>query len=202
MPSERLDVLAEKIVTVPETFNLHRKLKRFVKELGEMARGEAPLSWAAAEHLAYASLLTEGHSVRISGQDAIRGTFTHRHVGWTDNDSNVRYFALQNLDPNQGRFDCYNSPLSEFGVLGFEFGYSLASPDTLLIWEAQFGDFANGHRSSSTSSSAARRTSGTGSAVWSCSCLMATRDRGPSTAAHVSSDSCSCVPKTTCRSAT
>jgi 2-oxoglutarate dehydrogenase E1 component len=82
--------------------------------------------------------------VRISGQDAIRGTFTHRHVGWTDNDSGVRYFPLQNLSDTQGRFDCFNSPLSEFGVLGFEFGYSLASPDTLLIWEAQFGDFANG----------------------------------------------------------
>lgn len=144
VPAERLDALAEKIVVVPETFKLHRKLQRFVKELGEMARGEAPLSWAAAEHLAYASLLTEGHSVRISGQDAIRGTFTHRHVGWTDNESNVRYFAMQNLAPDQGRFDCFNSPLSEFGVLGFEFGYSLASPNTLLIWEAQFGDFANG----------------------------------------------------------
>ncbi len=144
VPAEELDALAEKIVAVPEGFTLHRKLERFVKELGEMARGEAPLSWAAAEHMAYASLLTEGHSVRISGQDSIRGTFTHRHCGWTDNDSGIRYFALQNLSDDQGRFDCYNSPLSEFGVLGFEFGYSLASPDTLLIWEAQFGDFVNG----------------------------------------------------------
>lgn len=144
VPTERLDTLAEKIVSVPKSFKLHSKLKRFVSELGEMTKGQAPLSWAAAEHLAYASLLEEGHSVRISGQDAIRGTFTHRHVGWTDNDSGVRYFPLQHLGENQGRFDCYNSPLSEFGVLGFEFGYSLASPDTLLIWEAQFGDFANG----------------------------------------------------------
>ncbi len=144
VPAKRLDELAARIVDVPKTFKLHRKLKRFVSELGEMARGEAPLSWAAAEHMAYASLLTEGHSVRISGQDAIRGTFTHRHVGWTDNDSGERYFAMQNLSEGQGRFDCYNSPLSEFAVLGFEFGYSLASPDTLLIWEAQFGDFANG----------------------------------------------------------
>lgn len=144
IPAKRLDELSERIVAVPETFKLHRKLQRFVKELGEMTRGEAPLSWAAAEHMAYASLLTEGHSVRISGQDAIRGTFTHRHVGWTDSESGVRYFAMQNLSEDQGRFDCYNSPLSEFAVLGFEFGYSLASPDTLLIWEAQFGDFANG----------------------------------------------------------
>ena len=144
LPAKRLDELSERIVAVPETFKLHRKLQRFVKELGEMTRGEAPLSWAAAEHMAYASLLTEGHSVRISGQDAIRGTFTHRHVGWTDSESGVRYFAMKNLSEDQGRFDCYNSPLSEFGVLGFEFGYSLASPDTLLIWEAQFGDFANG----------------------------------------------------------
>jgi len=144
VPAEQLDTLAEKLVSVPKEFKLHRKLQRFVKELGEMVKGQAPLSWAAAEHLAYGSLLVEGHSVRISGQDAIRGTFTHRHVGWTDNETGQRFFPMNNLDPAQGRFDCFNSPLSEFGVLGFEFGYSLASPDTLLIWEAQFGDFANG----------------------------------------------------------
>ncbi len=144
VPAARLDELSAKVTAVPEGFALHRKLQRFVKELGEMTRGEAPLSWAACEHLAYASLLTEGHDIRISGQDAIRGTFTHRHCGWTDNNTGERYFALQNLESEQGTFSCYNSPLSEFGVLGFEFGYSLASPNTLLIWEAQFGDFANG----------------------------------------------------------
>ncbi len=144
LDAERLDALSEQLTTVPDGFELHPKLKRFVKELGEMTRGESPLSWAACEHLAYGSLLTEGHNVRISGQDAIRGTFTHRHCGWTDVDTGKRHFALQNLTPDQGKFICYNSPLSEFGVLGFEFGYSLASPETLLIWEAQFGDFANG----------------------------------------------------------
>ena len=107
----RLDQLSAGVTAVPETFTLHKKLQRFVKELGEMTRGEAPLSWAACEHLAYASLLTEGYDIRISGQDAIRGTFTHRHCGWTDNNSGARYFALQNLESEQGKFTCYNLSL-------------------------------------------------------------------------------------------
>ena len=139
-----LDRISEVITTVPEDFNLHRKLERFVKELREMTAGRAPLSWAACEHLAYGSLLLEGHGVRLSGQDAIRGTFTHRHLGWTDTQTAEKYFPLQHLDTTQGRLSVHNSPLSEFAVMGFEFGYSLAAPDVLLIWEAQFGDFANG----------------------------------------------------------
>jgi 2-oxoglutarate dehydrogenase E1 component len=141
---EVLDRIGEGITRVPEGFALHRKLDRFVRELGEMAKGEAPLSWAACEHLAYGSLLVEGHSVRLSGQDTIRGTFTHRHLAWVDAKTGERYFPLQHLAKQQGRLHAYNSPLSEFAVMGFEFGYSLAAPDVLLIWEAQFGDFVNG----------------------------------------------------------
>jgi 2-oxoglutarate dehydrogenase E1 component len=129
---------------VPEGFNLHPKLGRFVEELGKMARGEEPVSWAAGEHLAYGTLMLEGHGVRLSGQDAIRGTFTHRHLAWTDAVTGERYFPLQHIAEDQGPLYAYNSPLSEFAVMGFEFGYSLAAPDKLVIWEAQFGDFVNG----------------------------------------------------------
>ncbi len=132
------------VTSVPKGFALHPKLTRFVAELGEMAEGKAPVSWAMAEHLAYGSLVMQGVHVRISGQDSIRGTFTHRHAAYVDRETEQRYFPLQHIGPNQGRFNIYNSPLSEFAVMGFEFGYSLAAPDTLVIWEAQFGDFANG----------------------------------------------------------
>ena len=132
------------LTTVPTGFTLHPKLERFVAELGEMAQGQGPASWAMAEHLAYGSLLLQGMHVRLSGQDCIRGTFTHRHAGYIDGVTEQRYFPLRHLAPHQGRFTACNSPLSEFAVMGFEFGYSLAAPDALVIWEAQFGDFANG----------------------------------------------------------
>ncbi|MBC8066883.1 MAG: 2-oxoglutarate dehydrogenase E1 component [Deltaproteobacteria bacterium] len=128
----------------PQDFNLHPKLRRFVGELGEMAAGKSPVSWAMGEHLAYGSLLLQGQHVRISGQDSIRGTFTHRHAAYVDTETEQLWLPMRHLAPNQGRFDVFNSPLSEFAVMGFEFGYSLAAPDTLVIWEAQFGDFANG----------------------------------------------------------
>ncbi len=141
---ETLQKIAAHTTTVPEGFSLHRKLQRFIKELSQMGSGEAPVSWAFAEHMAYGSLLLEGASVRLSGQDAMRGTFTHRHVGWVDNETEERYVPLQTLPEASGTFEVHNSPLSEFAVLGFEFGYSLAAPQTLVIWEAQFGDFSNG----------------------------------------------------------
>ena len=141
---EVLAEIAEHCTTVPQGFHLHRKLQRFLGELAEMGRGEAPVSWAFAEHMAYGSLVREGANVRLSGQDAMRGTFTHRHVGWVDNVSEERYYPLAALPGATGCFEVHNSPLSEFAVLGFEFGYSLAAPETLVIWEAQFGDFANG----------------------------------------------------------
>jgi 2-oxoglutarate dehydrogenase E1 component len=141
---ETIERIGHALTHPPQDFNLHPKLRRFVGELGEMASGAAPISWAMGEHLAYGSLLLQGHHVRISGQDSIRGTFTHRHAAYIDTQSEQRWFPLRHLAPNQGRFDVWNSPLSEFAVMGFEFGYSLAAPDTLVIWEAQFGDFANG----------------------------------------------------------
>ncbi len=104
---------------------------------------EGRVDWAMGELLAYASLLTEGHSVRISGQDSIRGTFSHRHAAMVIEDTDQQYSPLKNLSADQARFEIYNSPLNEYGVLGFEYGYALATPASLTIWEAQFGDFAN-----------------------------------------------------------
>jgi 2-oxoglutarate dehydrogenase E1 component len=108
-----------------------------------MAAGAQPLDWSAAEALAYASLSMDGYRIRLSGQDSIRGTFSHRHAAFYDTEDGHSYFPLQNLSGEQMPVEIINSPLSEAGVLGFEYGYSLGYPDALVLWEAQFGDFAN-----------------------------------------------------------
>src|SRR5262249_47008196 len=118
---------------------LQKLLERRRPALGE--HGE--IDWGHAEALAWASLLMEGVSVRISGQDAERGTFSHRQAVLHDSTSGATYTPLQHLPGATGTFEIYNSPLSEVAVLGFEYGYSVAAPDTLVLWEAQFGDFAN-----------------------------------------------------------
>ena len=142
--AEEVRDMGQRLLTVPEGFNLHRKLGRLQKEMGEMYAGQKPFNWAAAELLAYATLLHAGHPVRISGQDSRRGTFSHRHAVWRDGETGEAYSPLHHLREDQAKFAVHNSPLSEFSVLGFEFGYSLAAPFALVIWEAQFGDFANG----------------------------------------------------------
>ncbi|HRZ76101.1 MAG TPA: hypothetical protein P5248_01955, partial [Bacteroidales bacterium] len=114
------------------------------EERREMVFGSGRLDWAMGELLAYGTLLTEGVAVRLSGQDVQRGTFSHRHAVLTQEDNGEPYIPLSRLSEGQARFDIYNSPLSEYGVLGFEYGYAMASPATLTIWEAQFGDFHNG----------------------------------------------------------
>ncbi len=144
VPRATLETITKHATTVPPGFTLHPKLVRFVEELRQMGAGENPVSWAFAEQMAYGSLVLEGASVRLSGQDAMRGTFTHRHVGWVDVVTEERHVPLANLPEATGRFEVHNSALSEFAVLGFEFGYTLAAPETLVIWEAQFGDFCNG----------------------------------------------------------
>ncbi len=143
VPKKRLSELLEKLAHVPEGFNVHPKAQKIIGERLEMARGEKPLNWAAAELLAYASIATEGFRVRISGQDVLRGTFTHRHAAFFDTTNGKPYLPLRHLSDTQAQVDLYNSPLSETGVLGFEYGYSLDTPDGLVIWEAQFGDFWN-----------------------------------------------------------
>jgi 2-oxoglutarate dehydrogenase E1 component len=132
------------ITTFPDTFHLHPKLRGFLdKRRGAIAQG-TPLDWAFGESLAFGTLALEGTPVRLSGQDSGRGTFSQRHLAFYDYESGQRYIPLQHISPDQARFDVYDSSLSEYAVLGFEFGYSVADPLTLVIWEAQFGDFANG----------------------------------------------------------
>ncbi|MEM9490740.1 MAG: 2-oxoglutarate dehydrogenase E1 component, partial [Myxococcota bacterium] len=141
---ERLGEIAERMVELPEGFTVHRKIRRLLDQRAEMGRGERPINWGMAELLAYGSLLWDGHHVRLTGQDSCRGTFSHRHAALIDPQTGTEYLLLGNLHDDQGLFRVYDSPLSEAGVLGFEYGYSLDCPDALVIWEAQFGDFANG----------------------------------------------------------
>jgi len=140
---ERAARLIEAQTRMPEDLQPHPKLARAMEARHKMAAGETPLDWSAAESLAFASLLTQGVRVRMSGQDSGRGTFSHRHAVLHDYRSNAQYIPLQHVDPDQAPFEIYNSPLSEAGVLGFEYGYSLDFPEGLTIWEAQFGDFTN-----------------------------------------------------------
>ncbi len=143
VPLERLKSLAEKITSYPDDFEVNPKAKRFLKDRLERARGEKSLDWGTAETLAYASLLEEGTRVRLSGQDARRGTFSHRHAVLFDARTARRYMPLMHVTQELAKIEVWDSPLSEAGVVGFEYGYSLDSPDALVIWEAQFGDFAN-----------------------------------------------------------
>ena len=136
--------IGESITHLPEGTAFNRKLVRLMNDRKAMLEPDGMLDWGMAELLAYGSLLVEGIPVRLSGQDSQRGTFSHRHAVLTIEDSGEKYTPLQHLSDKQAPFDIYNSPLSEYGVLGFEYGYSLASPHTLTIWEAQFGDFFNG----------------------------------------------------------
>lgn len=144
VPADTLRVLADKITFLPEGKPFNHKLVKLMHDRREMVKPGNKLDWGMAELLAYASLLNEGIPVRLSGQDSQRGTFSHRHAVLTIEDSDERYTPLSHISDTQAKFDVYNSPLSEYAVLGFEYGYSLASPYTLTIWEAQFGDFVNG----------------------------------------------------------
>ena len=134
--------LAKKITNLPEDINFFRKIRQIMKDRASMMDGAGNIDWGMAESLTYASLLHEGHPVRISGQDVERGTFSHRHAVLTIEDSNKEYIPLRHIEGAE--FNIFNSVLSEYGVLGFEYGYAFAKPDGLTIWEAQFGDFANG----------------------------------------------------------
>ena len=132
------------MVEMPPGFTPHPKIVRLLEQRAQMGKGERPIDWGMGELFAYASLLVGGTNVRMSGQDCARGTFSHRHAILTDVKTGREHNVLCNLHPDQGMARIYDSPLSEAGVLGFEFGYSLDYPDALVMWEAQFGDFANG----------------------------------------------------------
>ncbi|GLR17003.1 2-oxoglutarate dehydrogenase E1 component [Portibacter lacus] len=140
---KNIDKILNHLMTVPDDFNLLSKINRLQKGKKKLL-DQNNLDWALAELLAYGSILLEGKNVRMSGQDVKRGTFSHRHAIFNDAKTFKDYNRLSNISEDQGRFMIYNSLLSEFGVLGFEYGYSLATPEALVLWEAQFGDFANG----------------------------------------------------------
>lgn len=141
---DRLKEIGIALTQVPGNINVHSKITRQLKAKQAMFETGEGLDWATGEALAFGSLLMEGHAVRLSGQDSERGTFSHRHSVLTDQDTEDRYIPLNNLRFGQAPYEVINSPLSEAGVLGFEYGYSLAEPQMLVLWEAQFGDFANG----------------------------------------------------------
>ena len=142
---EDLAQIGAALTSLPDGFSLHPTLaKRFLPRRIQALRDDGPFDWAFAESLAFGALLLEGTPVRLSGQDSRRGTFSQRHAVFYDYETRDRYIPLENLSPTQGRFCVYNSLLSEFAVLGFDYGYSLGYPAMLALWEAQFGDFANG----------------------------------------------------------
>ena len=135
--------LAHAITAVPRGFNLNPKIVGLLGRRAKMVEGESSVDWGMAEALAFGSLLIEGTPIRLTGQDTVRGTFSHRHAAFTDTQTGEEWTPLTQLAPDKARFQIYDSPLSEAGALGFEYGYSVASPATLVLWEAQFGDFVN-----------------------------------------------------------
>ncbi len=140
----KLIKVGKKISTIPKNFSVHKTLKRIFELRYEAFNKTQKIDWSTAESLAFATLLTEGFSVRLSGQDSGRGTFSQRHAVLRNQDNHERYIPINNIQSNQKNFEIIDSLLSELAVLGFEFGYSLSEPETLVLWEAQFGDFANG----------------------------------------------------------
>jgi 2-oxoglutarate dehydrogenase E1 component len=142
--AERVETLSAGITTWPEDFKLHPRVERIMTDRRRMAAGEIPMDWGFAETMAYASLLTEGYAVRLTGQDSRRGTFFHRHAVLYDQDGGDSWVPLARLASDQKTFMAIDSLLSEEAVLGFEYGYATTNPDTLVIWEGQFGDFVNG----------------------------------------------------------
>jgi 2-oxoglutarate dehydrogenase E1 component len=144
VPADEIDRIVRGLTTVPETFRLNPKVRRLLDARAQAHRDGGPVDWGFGEALAFGSLLVEGTPVRLSGQDCERGTFSHRHAVLADTETGEKYTPLKNLDPKQARFCVYNSILSEAAVLGFDYGYSLDFPVLLCLWEAQFGDFANG----------------------------------------------------------
>ncbi|AHJ63960.1 2-oxoglutarate dehydrogenase E1 component [Granulibacter bethesdensis] len=144
LPHETLELVGDALSHIPEGFAVNPKIARQLEAKQKMIESGEGIDWATGEALAFGSLLLEGHRVRLSGEDCQRGTFSHRHAVLIDQENQNEYVPLNNIAPQQARIEIYNSLLSEAGVLGFEYGYTLADPRTLVLWEAQFGDFANG----------------------------------------------------------
>jgi 2-oxoglutarate dehydrogenase E1 component len=144
VPAQRLRDIGLAITTIPEGFDAHRTVRRVIEGRRASYQSGENIDWGGAEHLAFGSLLDESVPVRLSGQDSVRGTFAHRHSDLIDQTTEAHYTPLNNIRPGQANYEVIDSALSEEAVLGFEYGFTLADPDTLTLWEAQFGDFANG----------------------------------------------------------
>ena len=144
MTEETYDNVATALCRIPEGFPVHKTVQRILDAKSKSLTIGKNIDWATGEALAFGSLLTENHSVRLSGQDSSRGTFSHRHSALVHQNTEERYYPLNNIREGQGQYEVIDSMLSEYAVLGFEYGYSLAEPNALVMWEAQFGDFANG----------------------------------------------------------
>ncbi len=142
--NEQIQKIGKALSNVPSDFNAIKQIQKVLEERAAIFAGEKPFNWAAAELMAYGSVLNDGRWVRMTGQDVQRGTFSHRHAVLHDTETNALYCNLQHISDSQGKIEIYNSLLSEYGVMGFEYGYAMANPNALVIWEAQFGDFANG----------------------------------------------------------
>jgi 2-oxoglutarate dehydrogenase E1 component len=141
---EKIKSLGVKLTEVPATFKPHPKITKVLNLRKEILKSEGAVDWSFGEALAFATSLAEGHQIRLSGQDSERGTFSQRHAVYHDVETGEKYNPFNHLAEKQGDFEVVNSPLSEYGVLGFEFGQSIANPAKLVLWEAQFGDFING----------------------------------------------------------
>jgi 2-oxoglutarate dehydrogenase E1 component len=139
-----LKKIGDVMTTIPANMQVNGKLQRVVDNRKKAIESGEGLDWATAEHLAFGTLLLEGYAVRLSGQDSGRGTFSQRHSVFVDQNSEERFIPLANINDEQARFEVIDSPLSEVAVMGFEYGYAMAEPNALVMWEAQFGDFANG----------------------------------------------------------
>ena len=146
----------------PDDFKPLRKVEKIIQDKIKLFNEEGKIDWATGELMAYGSLLLEGKDVRMSGQDVQRGTFSHRHAVLRDEDNDKAYSRLSRYPGATGKFRIYNSLLSEYGVLGFEYGYAMANPNALVLWEAQFGDFANGAQTMIDQFIAAGEQNGTG----------------------------------------
>jgi hypothetical protein len=187
---------------VPEGFNVHKTIQRFMDNRAKMIETGEGIDWAMAEALAFGTLLDEGIAVRLSGQDCERGTFSQRHSVLIDQETENRYTPLNNIREGQKRYEVINSMLSEEAVLGFEYGYSLAEPNTLTCGKASSATSPTARRWCSTSSSPRASASGCACRASSACCRMAMRGRGRSIPPPVWSAICSSAPRTTCRSPT
>ena len=142
--NDKFKIVGQGLTKIPKNFNLHKKLQKIIDQRESSFEGKTPIDWSSAEALALGSLLVEGVKIRLTGQDSGRGTFSQRHAVLVDQKNDNKIILLNNIKKNQAIFEIVDSPLSEASVLGFEYGYSLAEPNALVMWEAQFGDFANG----------------------------------------------------------